>query len=365
MMASTSVAYPDRTARVVRLPLPEVTGDSGLLRVAASGVCGTDVSLFGRGMVAPCILGHHVVGEIAAVGDAAAARWHVDVGSRVVLEEYLPCQRCYLCERGDYRLCPATDLWAAGKRVGLVPVDEDPGLWGGNAEYLYLPDNIVMHPVPEGVGAALAVWALPLANAVDWVIRLGRAAPGDIVVIFGPGQHGLCSVVAARHAGAQQVIVCGKAEDRERLEVAQALGADHVVEVDRDHPVDSIRRLTGGRMADVAVECAGSQAAVHTALKVTGRDGRVVFSGTGEGEIVLEFSALVRGPMGVTGARGRRPESVRTAISLLATNCGLEAVPTLEVSLDEVGDVLTRLARDAGFRPPHVVVAPCGPARWP
>lgn len=176
--ARASVALPGGGSEVRELAVGGPAEHDGWLRVAASGICGTDVALHAAGVREPTVLGHHVVGEIAAVGPRAARRWGVEAGDRVVLEEYLPCGSCPTCRTGPYRLCPDTDIWGGGRRIGTVPVTEAPGLFGGNAQYTYLPSNAVLHRLPDTLDEELAAWVLP--TPTPWTGRPGPAgcAPG-------------------------------------------------------------------------------------------------------------------------------------------------------------------------------------------
>ncbi|WP_051821122.1 alcohol dehydrogenase catalytic domain-containing protein [Streptomyces sp. SCSIO 75703] len=386
--ALAAVALPGGGTEVRSFPLPPSGADSGLLRVEASGVCGTDVSLYADGVARPTVLGHHVHGRITEIGDVAARRWGVAPGDRVVIEEYLPCRACGQCAAGRYRLCPRTDLWHGGRRVGLVPADEEPSLWGGNAQYLYLPPEAVVHPVPEEVPEELTAWTLPLANALDWVRGAGELRAGETVVILGPGHHGLAAVTAALHGGAGTVVVAGLARDRARLEIAADLGADTVeltetasdsgprdphAEPGRPGPGETgatdsgtalhehVARLTGGRMADVVLDLTGSGAATATgALGLLAHGGRIVVAGgKGAASSPLDTGLLTRLTATVRGVRGRAPERVTQSIRLLATaGAALAKVPTVHLPLDEVGPALDRLAAGTGPQTPHVVVRP-------
>jgi threonine dehydrogenase-like Zn-dependent dehydrogenase len=133
------------------LPLPEIGPYDGLLRVEATGVCGSDVAAY-HGHAPfyelPCVLGHELVGRIESVGEAAAKRWSVKEGDRVVVEEYLPCGTCRSCLAGAYQMC-------AVPRYGGKSVDVEPGLFGGFSEFLYLHPQAIVHRVHEETPAEL------------------------------------------------------------------------------------------------------------------------------------------------------------------------------------------------------------------
>lgn len=359
--ALASVALPGSRTELREFSLAGGHPNAGWLRVEASGICGTDVALHSAGLSRPTVLGHHVYGQIAEVGDTAARRWGVRPDDWVVLEEYLPCGDCVQCRGGRYRLCPRTDLWGEGRRVGLVPVDEEPSLWGGNGQYMYLPPEAVVHPLPGVLAGGLAAWALPLANALDWVLGAGRLRPGETVVVLGPGYHGLAAVAAARHGGAGKIVVCGLPRDRSRLEVAASLGAT-TVESSGPGLREHLAQITEGRMADVVLDLTGAGAdSVTRAISLLAQSGRLVLAGgKGSTAATLDTSELTRLNAAVRGVRGRAPERVRQSIQLLLDDVGsgLEKVPTVEVPLAGVGEMLDRLGAGTGPSSPHVVVRP-------
>jgi threonine dehydrogenase-like Zn-dependent dehydrogenase len=358
--ARASVALPGSGSEIQRLPITSAGEDDGWLRVTSSGICGTDVGLHAAGVAAPTVLGHHVVGEIAAVGADAARRWGAAAGSRVVLEEYLPCGTCATCRTGTYRLCAETDLWGGGRRIGTIPVSEAPGLLGGNSEYLYLPPNAVVHPLPETLDKDLAAWVLPYANALDWTAGAGRLAPGETVVVLGPGYHGLAVVAAAVAGGAERVVVGGPERDAERLAMAEALGALPVV-LDRSDVAGRIRAASARDDVALVVDAVGSDPdVVGPAVDLLGHGGRLVLTSPKKpAQVGLDTSVMIRRSLTVRAVRGRAPEAVAAAIASLADGSShLERVPTVEIPLDGVGDMLSRLAAGAGPESPHVVVRP-------
>ena len=135
------------------IDVPATDASSGTLRVAITGVCGSDWGYYqnlprSRG---PLILGHETVGHVETLGALAAQRWGVKEGDLVALEEYLPCGHCEYCRSGDFRLCNATDWRLGGLRYGATALGVAPGLWGGYAQVQHLHANTVFHRVPSGV----------------------------------------------------------------------------------------------------------------------------------------------------------------------------------------------------------------------
>ncbi|MBP2370671.1 alcohol dehydrogenase catalytic domain-containing protein [Pseudonocardia parietis] len=351
--ARASVALPSGGCEVRELPVPAPDPDTGWLRVAASGICGTDVALQARGVPGPTVLGHHAVGAVAAVGEAAARRWDVGQRDRVVIEEYLPCGSCSTCRTGPYRLCPQTDIWGGGRRIGTVPVTEAPGLFGGNAEYLHLPANAVLHRLPDTLDDELATWVLPYANALDWTLGAGRLRSGETVIVLGPGYHGLAVAAAALAGGAERVVVTGLPRDAERLSIAEALGAVPAV-------TDDTPRLASERPDLVVDTTGGAPEVVGPAMELLGHGGRFILtSPKSPAAVPVDTAHMIRRGLSVQGVRGRSPEAVRAAIAALATGeSRLARIPVAVTSLDGVGDMLARLAVGDGPRSPHVVVRP-------
>lgn len=267
-------------------PLPSPGPDDLVLRVALVGVCATDLHLLAGhiGEPFPLVPGHEFVGEVAAIGEAAARQRGLTVGDAVAVEMLLPCRSCARCREGRYNLCEADDPangHAHGRQLGVnIPATVAPGLWGGYAEHLWVPAEAVVHRLPEGLPWRRAVLVEPLAVACRALAR-GRLMPGEDVVVIGPGPVGLLAAAAARSGGAGRVVVVGTRANR--LALARRFGADATVdarEAGSDEAVDAaVRQALGGARPDLVVEIAGAPAAQQQAVRMVRRGGRVVLAG--------------------------------------------------------------------------------------
>ncbi len=234
-----------RTTELREYPLPDVPDDAALLQVEVAGICGTDVKMYSRPPFRdPVIMGHENVGVIAHAGARFQERHGLRDGDRVFVEHYVGCFRCEWCHQGEYRHCEATD-WRTNpdaRRYGYTSAENPYHLWGGFSQYMYLPWNAVIHRVPDGVSAELAGLVTPLSNGIEWALFAAGVGYGASVLIQGPGQQGLSQVVACKQAGASCIIVTGTARDSARLELARALGADHVIDVEERDALAQVER---------------------------------------------------------------------------------------------------------------------------
>ena len=258
-------------------PIPDVGRDGALLAIELGGACGTDVKYF-RGRIElplPAILGHEILGRVAAIGPDAARSHGVSEGDRVILKGSRGCGHCGACLRGCPRLCKQRTLYG-----GLMTSAEPPHLLGGFADYLYVMPDALLLPISESMsGEAAVVIASVMANGFQWAVRQGGATIGSYVVIQGPGQQGLACTFAARQAGAARIVVTGLARDRSRLELAKAWGADRVVVVDEEDIVEVVGEETSGELADVVVDVSGSPQAVLASVDCLRPQGTLVLAG--------------------------------------------------------------------------------------
>lgn len=362
-----AVSLRDYRTEIRTFPFPDCTDDSGLLKVELCGVCGSDWPMYNTlpKSKGPLILGHEAVGFIQSLGRFARSRFGVKEGDRVALEEYLPCGYCLYCRTGDFRLCEQTDIFSnpSAIRFGATPVEIKPGLWGGYSQYQFLHPNSVFHRIPEKISGRLATLALPLGNGVEWAYLQGGLKIGECVVIQGPGQQGLSCVVAAKEAGAGNIIVTGLSNetDRRRLEIAKRLGAHHTIMVDQEDLLETTADLTGGDMADLVIDCAsGGPETVVSAIQLARKCGRVILGG-GKHKPVPEFDSdlLVRRFISVKGMRGHSYAAVELAISIIASNrYPLDEMCTHVFPLERTHDALASVGGKGIKNAIHVSVDP-------
>lgn len=346
-----------------RLPIPDVGDDDALVQVAACGLCGTDHEQYTGELSGgfAFVPGHETVGVIAAIGSRAAERWGVGVGDRVAVEVFQSCRACPPCLAGNYRHCERHGI---GDMYGFIPVDREPGLWGGYAEYQYLaPDSMVL-PVPTELDPVLATLFNPLGAGIRWGTTVPGTKSGDVVAVLGPGVRGLCAAVAAKEAGAGFVMVTGMGpRDTERLALATDFGADLTVDVAVDDPVAALRSATGA-LADVVVDVtAKAPAAFAQAIALARSGGTVVVAGTrGWNAEAPGFSPdmLVFKELRILGALGVDAVAYRAALDLLASGrYPFASLPRKCVGLNDAEDLLAMMAGERdGVPPVHGVLTP-------
>lgn len=352
------------TTELREFPLPEVPIDGALLRVESAGVCGSDVGAYARGGAGPRILGHENVGFIARAGAAFARRWGVSEGDRVAIEEYLPCGHCDLCLRGEFRHCAATDLHANPEalRYGNTPISVAPALWGGYAQYLYMPPGTVLHRMPAHVPPDQAAMALPIGNGIQWAVVEAHAGPGRSLVIMGPGQQGLAAVLAARATGADVVILTGLASDARRLEVGRELGATATIVADQDDVRARVRELTGGDGADAVVDTSSAPASDMVPLAIDllkRKEGRIVAQSIGGAIANFPIDRLAQKYITLKVARGHSYASVEQAIGRIASGrFPLHLLATHRFGLDDVDLAIRSTAGRGAPGAIHVTVIP-------
>lgn len=315
------------------VPEPVATKDLVKVRIAYSGVCGTDLHAF-KGTYSstkpPVILGHEFSGIVTEVGPDVK---EIRAGDRVTSETtFATCMKCPYCLSGDFNLC--------SNRRGIGTQEN-----GSMAEYVVSHENRV-HKLPSNVDYLSASLTEPLACAVHAVIEKGEIKKGETVCVFGAGAIGQMVAQVAKACGAR-VVIAGIKTDEERLEIARKNGADRAVDQQNEDLLAVINEMTNGVGVDAAFECSGAVPAANKALEVVKKKGRVIQMGVfpkAREEIATDL--ILHREIMYIGSRSQKPTSWKTAIELMRQGTVVpEKIVTNIVPLAKWRD-----AFDAAFR---------------
>ena len=297
--------------------MPEPAGAELLVRISACTLCRSDLHTHSgrRSQPLPSVLGHEIVGRIAAFGPNARPADHAGspagLGDRITWAVVPACGDCFFCRHDLEQKC------ATGYKYGHVRSDATAPGGGGLADYLLLQPGTAWFRVPEALPDGVAAMAnCSTATAVAVVERAGGLEDGT-VVIYGAGVLGLTAAALAAARGARHVVVCDPdAGSRTR---ALQFRATHTA-AGQDELAELVRELTDGRGADAALELCGAPPAVVGALEVVRIGGTVVLAGTvaPTPPIPLDPEAVVRKVLTVTGVHNYRPHDLGAALQFLA-----------------------------------------------
>jgi L-iditol 2-dehydrogenase len=324
-------------ARDVRLhdePQPQPAAGEVLVRVAAVGLCGSDLHWYEEGgiggttLTRPIVLGHEFAGTTPD-------------GRLVAVDPAISCGRCGLCLDGHPNLCPSVRFAGHGSDDGAL------------REWLAWPERCLV-PLPDGFTAADGALLEPLGVAIH-AVDLAHVRTGDTVGVLGCGPIGLLCLQVARAAGAARLVATDLASRPHRLDAARLLGAA-TFPADDGREAGEILRSLGGLGLDVAIECAGTQAAVDAAVEAVRPGARVVLAGIPSGERTsLRASAARR--KGLTVAFSRRMKHVypRAIALALSGRADLRSLVTHRFPLGEAAQAFSLAAERDGLK---VVVEP-------
>ena len=286
-MMKAAVCVATERIEVREIPVPEPAPSEVLVRVKATGLCGSDVDGFTghHPMIRPpIILGHEASGVIAATGEAVT-RWKP--GDEVAIEPFFTCKVCPACRSGRYNLC--VDLKITGHQVP-----------GTMAEYVLAEEGFV-HLKPPNLSFEEAAIAEPASGSLHAVERCSPRL-GDFVAILGCGTIGS---LAMQHCLNKGAVVLVSDPDPHKLEVARGLGAQHVVDPRTSDVTAKVRELTGGIGADRVIEAVGIQETLGLTTRLARRGGTIVLIGwSGEKMDALDLTGVTLDELSVLGTLG-------------------------------------------------------------
>ena len=286
---------------LAELPQPEAGPDEVLVRVAACGICGSDVHGYdgssGR-RIPPIVMGHEAAGMVASVGAKVAG---YKPGDRVTFDSTVYCGECEFCRRGEVNLCDNRQV--IGVSCG------DYRRHGAFAEYVGVPARI-LYNLPDHFEFSEAAMLEAVSVALH-AVRVSGAGPEDVALVIGAGMIGLLILQAARAAGCGRVLIADV--DATRLELARQLGADETIRVSSANLVPEIMTLTGGHGVDVSYEAVGRNATVGAAINATRKGGTVTLVGNIAPEVTLPLQIVVSRQLRLQGScasAGEYPQAI-------------------------------------------------------
>ena len=315
--------YNNRDVRLEKLPTPQIGPGELLVKVFASGICGSDILEWYRIKKAPLVLGHEIAGEIAKVGKGLDERYKV--GDRVFVSHHIPCNTCRYCLKGHHTACETLHT------TNYFP--------GGFAEYIRVPPLNADRGVfllPDEVSFEEGAFIEPLACVVRGQ-RMAGLEPGQSVLILGSGVSGLLHLLLARALGAGRVIMTDVNDYR--LNMAKQFGADALLKAQEDVPA-SLKKVNENRLADLVIVCTGAFSAFTQALQCVDRGGTVLFfASTDPGvELPIPVDKFWRNAVKLITSYGNSPQDAVTAIELIrAGRVPVGKMITHRLSLAETG----------------------------
>jgi L-iditol 2-dehydrogenase len=328
MKAAVLVGPNELEIREVQTPRPGP--QDVLIRVEACAVCGSDLSLTAKPWVGQppygtFIPGHEYAGTVAALGETVD---EFRVGDRVGVEAHLGCMRCRNCRLGNYTACLNYGNPRKGHRANGFTTN------GGYAQYVINHVNTV-YPIPDAVDIEEASLITNLGCVLYGFQTVGGYIVGDSVAVIGPGPLGLIAVGVAKALCAGRVLLVGTRESR--LEMGRSMGADRLINIHNEDPLDVVREETGGVGADLVVESSGSGEGPATAVAMAKRMGRILMLGFPEGPVNADFSVLGKDNKSIHTVRGEGWANCGRAVSLLAAGkVSLKSLATHTFPLAEI-----------------------------
>ncbi|MBU2541209.1 MAG: alcohol dehydrogenase catalytic domain-containing protein [Candidatus Omnitrophica bacterium] len=302
-----AVYYNNRKIKIEELPRPQIKEGEILLKVKASGICGTDVLEWYRIKKAPHILGHEISGEIA---ESKSAKFKV--GQRVFVSHHVPCNTCKYCRDDNQTACET-----------LHKGNYDPG---GYSEFVRVPKINVEYGtylLPDNVSYEAATMIEPLACAIRG-LNLINIREGHSVLILGSGVSGLMNIALAKLKGAK---VIATDINEYRLEKAKEFGADRIINANQDFKVTAERIII----------CTGAKAAILEAFKSIDRKGIILFFAIGDERIEVPAVDFWRNEITITSSYGAAPNDLKQALELIKEErLDIEGLITHKLPLEQI-----------------------------
>jgi L-iditol 2-dehydrogenase len=327
-----AVYHNNKDVRVKDVPKPEIGSDEILLKVMASGICGTDVVEWYRLPKAPRVLGHEATGIIDEVGEKVTK---YRVGDRIFVSHHVPCNKCHYCQKDAHTACETLHT------TNYYP--------GGFSQYIRVPKINVetgVYRLPANMSYEEGTFIEPLGCAVRGQ-RLADIQKDDTILIIGSGMAGILHIQLAKMKGAQKIFAADINPDR--LKLAEKFGADQVIDAKGDLP-QQLKEINDGRAADKVIVCTGAEKAALTALDCVDRGGTILYFAVPDPttKIPIPITEFWRNETTIRTSYGAAPRDLEEALQILAQKqVNVEDMITHRLDIREIAEGF-RLVAEAG-----------------
>lgn len=296
-----AVYYNNSDIRIEERPIPKIGDNEILVKMMASGICGTDLLEWYRIKKAPVVLGHEMSGIIEEKGKHVK---DLKIGDRVFVSHHVPCHKCYFCKEKKFTACEF-----------LHNSNYDPG---GFSEYIRIPEKNVKYGtfiLPDNITFEEATLIEPLGCVIAGQKRL-KIKKNHSVMIIGSGVSGLLHIQLAKLKGAK---VFALDINKFKLDYASRFGADHVFLAD-EYSIEQIRNFNNGRELETIIICTSSKKAIDIAFSSIERQGHILFFAVPESNIILDSIKFWRNEISLSFTYGASCQDLKKAISLIKKN---------------------------------------------
>ncbi len=313
-----AVYHSNDDIRIEDCPIPRISKVEILVKMKASGICGTDVMQWYRTRKGPRVLGHEMAGEIAIVGEGVT---NFKKGDRVFVSHHVPCYSCHYCTKGKYTACES-----------LHTGNYEPG---GFAEFIRVPEENVRHGtfvLPKVVSFEEATMIEPLGCVIAGQGQLGVKA-GETVLVIGSGVSGILHVQLSRLKGAKVIVMD---INEYKLRKALEFGADAALDANT-FSVENLKNTNDGRLAEAVIVCASSRGAVEYALSSVDRKGKILLFAVPESEIKIPSLRFWRDEITLLSSYGAAPQDLQKALELIENGTvNVRGMITHKVALSDI-----------------------------
>jgi L-iditol 2-dehydrogenase len=298
-----AVYYNNKDVRVEEFPMPEIGEEEVLLKVMASGICGSDVLEWYRLPKAPRVLGHEATGKVEQVGKKVT---DLKIGDRIFVSHHVPCNTCIHCQKGHHTACETLHS------TNYFP--------GGFSQYIKVPKINVqfgIYKLPDDMTFEEGTFIEPLACVIRGQ-RLANIQKNETILIIGSGISGILHTQLAKFKGVKKVIVADI--NPYRMKLAVQFGADYAFTSEESLP-QKIKTLNEGCLADKVIICTGAPSAVTLATDCVEKGGTILFFAVPDPTIklTLPINQFWRNEITIQTSYGAAPNDLEEALSILAT----------------------------------------------